>query len=264
MSHNKHVSRKDFFNISSLFLALPLLGFTKRVIKTFVPPPILWHGDTHLPFISLTFDDCYIYSYLRKLEDILDQYPAIKVTFFPTGTAITNTEEQDQGFWNRILEKGHEIGYHGYNHQFPSKLSNPEMLGDFDKWMEAAANALGRKPQVRFARPPYGDLSISFQNLCIKRNLVVAMWSTYWGGNPEEAHQSIDEMRSGDIALFHIDYWDIENAQYAFPRIAEKSFHAVTLSNLYFFSTFPIHTGLTKSGSKLPFFTICLDGKCLR
>jgi hypothetical protein len=138
------------------------------------------------------------------------------------------------------------------------------MLQDYDKWLEAAKEALGRTPQVRFARPPYGDLSISFQNLCVRRNLVAAMWSAYWGGDPEEAHKNIDQMQSGDIALFHIDYWDIENAEYAFALLGEKYLHAVTLSNLHFFSTFQADNEQSKSQSDLPYPTICLDGKCLR
>ncbi len=258
------MSRKDFLKITSAFLSFSALGFTQSALNSFVPPPVFWRGDSRLPYLSLTFDDCYVYSYLRQLEKLLDGHPSIKVTFFPTGTAIQNAEKQDPSFWSRMVGKGHEMGYHGYNHQYPSKLSNSEMLSDFDKWLDSAQRALGDKPTIRFARPPYGDLSLSFQNLCVKRNLVAAMWSTYWGGGPQVAHQEIENMKSGDIVLFHIDYWDIENAEYAIPLLAKNSLYAVTLSNLYFFSA--SHSTLWKARSREhpAQSQICLNGKRLR
>lgn len=258
------MSRKDFLKIASAFLSFPALGFTQSAINTFLPPPVFWRGDSRLPYLSLTFDDCYVYSYLRQLETLLDEYSSIKVTFFPTGTAIQNAEKQDPGFWRRMVGKGHEMGYHGYDHQYPSELTNSEMLLDFDKWLDSAQRALGHKPSIRFARPPYGDLSLSFQNLCVKRHLVAAMWSTYWGGVPQVSHQEIENMKSGDIVLFHIDYWDIENAEYAIPLIAENSLYAVTLSNLYFFSASHSTLWKTSSGDDPSQLQICLNGYCLR
>jgi hypothetical protein len=48
-------------------------------LASLLTPPIFWHGKRHLPYLSLTFDDCYNFALLQSLEQLLDANPSIKV-----------------------------------------------------------------------------------------------------------------------------------------------------------------------------------------
>ncbi len=230
------LTRRDFLKASYAMLWYGMLSCARPGLATAaasVPPRIFWHGSRHLPYVSITFDDCYHSALLQDLERSLEAYPSIRVTFFPVGIALINTTSRDPQLWKRLLGKGHEIGYHGYAHEYPGKLSSAQMLSDFDKWLEACTQVLGEVPMVRFARPPYGDLSYSFLNLCVEQNLIPAMWSAIWAGALENARRKMARVRNGDIILLHVRYQDIENAREALPIVQSLSLRAVTLSKLY-------------------------------
>jgi len=197
------------------------------------PVDVFYQGKRRLPYVALTFDDCYNLDLLQELEQMLSAHRHVQVTFFPTGTALENTSRDDPDLWGRLAAQGHEIGSHSYQHQFASTLSAQEMQDDFDRWLEAAHQALGYVPAVRFARPAYGELAFAFMKLCEDRGLVPTMWSTNWGTAPERAEQEIPRMRGGEIALLHIRAWDLENTRLAIRLMAERGFKGVTLSTLY-------------------------------
>jgi peptidoglycan/xylan/chitin deacetylase (PgdA/CDA1 family) len=117
-------------------------------------PAVLWHGRRSMPNLSLTFDDCYRGKTLQNLERLLAANASVKVTFFPVGQALINTTLDDPELWKRLLSQGHEIGYHGFDHRRPSALSDAHFLVDFERWLNAARQALGQEPAVRFARAP--------------------------------------------------------------------------------------------------------------
>ncbi len=196
-------------------------------------PEVFYQGKRRLPYVALTFDDCYNIKLLQELEHMLSAHRRVQVTFFPTGTALINASRDDPGLWGRLAAQGHEIGSHSYQHALASTLSAQEMRDDFERWLEAAHQALGYLPAVRFARPAYGELAYSFMKLCEDRELVPTMWSANWGTAPERAEQEIPQMRGGDIALLHIRAWDLENARLAIRLMAERGFKGVTLSTLY-------------------------------
>jgi hypothetical protein len=99
--------------------------------------------------------------------------------------------------------------------------------------MEAAARVLGETPQVRFARPPYGDLSQSFLQLCQERGLVPTFWTTGWGFASSKFGPVLDSTQAGDIILMHLRPADLDNLEQALPALRQKRIHPVTMSRFY-------------------------------
>jgi len=198
-----------------------------------VSPVVLYHGSRNFSVVAMTFDDCYDLELLQKWASFLEQYPDQHVTFFPVGIALENAAIKKPDLWKNLIAQGHEIGYHSYSHSIPSTLSGSEFLEDYKKWYSAATKAVGVEPKVRFARPPYGELSFSFLNMCSRNKLKAAMWTDSWGMADVYFEKEKELSQKGDIILFHIRFQDVENAKIALPYFLGRSLSPVTLSELY-------------------------------
>ncbi len=231
----RQLSRRDFLKLgSTLALASPL------VLAAADQPPVIWHGDQATSMLALTFDDCYSYTVLRQMERELIKHPFTRVTFFPVGQAVQRHSEQDPGIWKRLVSRGHEIGYHTFSHQFGSSLSTDAMIADYQLWIDAVSQSLGHTPPVRFARPPYADMSRSFMEMCAEMDLAIAMWSAEFGLKAEITEDEVATLKGGDIVLFHMGPWDLDNLRFALPHLTDFGLQMVTMSAFHFPTVNPL------------------------
>lgn len=231
-----NLSRRDFLKLSSLsLLSTAFLRFEPNS-KPYQAQSVLYKGSAHFSRVALTYDDCYLITMLRRLETILGDNPDAHVTFFPVGEALLSTNQKEEGIWKRFRELGHEIGYHSFDHTDPEVMSSQHVLEDYDRWYDALCQVLeDQAPVVRFARPPYGNTSSSFLNMCTQRGLVPTMWSTGWGGPTESVvNYTVPKIQPGDIVLLHTRIEDMNTSEEAIPELADRGIQAVTLSRLYF------------------------------
>jgi len=228
------VSRRDFLKLGGLtLLSTAFLPFEPTVSPS-QEQAVFYQGSSNYNYVALTYDDCYLVTMLHQLENILDRYPTVRVTLFPVGEALLNNQIKDPGIWKRFVDKGHEIGYHSFNHINPEQQSKEKVVADFDRWMEALRNVLGKEPVVHFARPPYGNTSQSFLYMCTQRQLVPTMWSTGWGGPTESViTYTVPKIQKGDIVLLHTRQEDIDTTLDALPELAARDIRVVTMSHLY-------------------------------
>jgi len=231
------VSRRDFLKLGGAAL-LGLAGsrfFPKQEgdQEEYFQAPLLWHGSRSYKNIAITYDDCNSIVRFHKVEALLDEYPEFKVTFFPIGLKIPDLEIKDKGIWKRLIEKGHEIGYHSYDHVNIGVMSLKGALEDFDRWYEALVSALGWDYPVRFVRPPYDIISPTLDLLCQERGLVATLFSVGGGGPPDVVLRAIQKAEGGDIVQMHIRTEDYESSKLAFPWLKENNWDLVTMSNLY-------------------------------
>lgn len=230
----KSITRRDFLKLSSLTLLNTAFLPFKPASSTYQEQPIIYQGSAHFKRVALTYDDCYLVSMLHRLEEILDQHPDVRITLFPVGEALLNNQTKDPGVWNRFVDKGHEIGYHSFDHTNPEVISAEGVVADYDRWLNALHEVLGKEPVVRFARPPFGNTSSSFLSMCAQRGVVPTMWSTGWGGPTESVvTYTVPKIQRGDIVLLHTRPEDMDTTADALPELAERGIQPVTLSQLY-------------------------------
>lgn len=238
-------SRRDFLKLGGIAALSAILPAPRLDLQAARPAPIIYRGSTLFPRLSITYDDCLLVTRLHMLQDALLENPEARVTLFPVGQALLNNESKDPGIWAWFHARGHEFGYHGWDHTDPWVQSNTELLVDYDRWHAALSQVLGTTPEVRFARPPFGNLSGSFLNMCAVNGKVATMWSTGFGGAVDVGVSTAHKARFGDIALMHTrdqpaiprinqeESWDMTITSKILPYFASAGIECVTLSRLY-------------------------------
>lgn len=228
------VSRRDFLKLGSLSLLSTALLPLEPDANIYQEQPIIYRVSERHQRIALTYDDGYLVTMLHRLEDILEQHPEVRITLFPVGEALLNNQRKDPGVWKRFYEKGHEIGYHSFDHANLELVSAKDVVADYDRWFDALREVLELEPPVRFARPPFGNTSRSFLYMCAQRGLVPTMWSTGWGGPTENiVKYAVPKVQPGDIVLLHTRPEDMDTTKQALPELAKRGIQPVTLSRMY-------------------------------
>jgi peptidoglycan/xylan/chitin deacetylase (PgdA/CDA1 family) len=207
-----------------------------RALADSAAPSVFLRGSKRMLKIALTYDDCYLVTMLQKLEKMLDQYPDFHVTLFPVGEALLSNETKDPGIWKRFAQRGHDIGYHSFNHDNLELFKTEDVTRDYDRWLDALQRVLGAEPLVQFARPPFGNVSPQFLNLCKERGLVCTMWSWGWGGTDlaDVVTYNVPKTANGDIVLMHTRTFDMEVTNAGLPWLALHGIQAVSLRRLYY------------------------------
>jgi peptidoglycan/xylan/chitin deacetylase (PgdA/CDA1 family) len=239
------LTRRDFLKMSGSGLLALAVSPRHLAMTANRPTPVIYRGSDRMPRLALTYDDCTLVTRLHMLQAILLEHLDVRVTLFPTGQALINNESKDAGIWKWFYSRGHEYGYHGWDHTDPWVLSDQQLLDDYDRWQDALFQVLGAQPQVRFARPPYGNLSGSFLNMCNLRGKVATMWSTGFGGAVDVGVAAAKRAHYGDIALLHTrnqpgipqinqeESWDMAITSEILPYFASTGIECVTMSVLY-------------------------------
>lgn len=120
--------------------------------------------------IALTFDDG-PHPETERLLDILDRYNA-KATFFCIGTQVEKYPE----IVNRIIQSGHSIGSHTYNHTWKFTLSSyRETTTEITRGIDAIEQITGKRTLL--FRPPYGITNPMIGKSIKKNNLMSIGWN---------------------------------------------------------------------------------------
>jgi peptidoglycan/xylan/chitin deacetylase (PgdA/CDA1 family) len=153
---------------------------------------------TRDPVAALTFDDGPHPVYTPRLLDILQQHQA-HATFFMIGEAA----QKHPQLMRRVVQEGHVIGNHSWDHPFFPSLSGRARRDQ----MRACAQALAPYGQ-RLFRPPYGAQSLAsrldafwLRYRVITWNLEAKDWREH---TPDRmADQLVQGIRPGSIVLLH-------------------------------------------------------------
>jgi peptidoglycan/xylan/chitin deacetylase (PgdA/CDA1 family) len=100
-----------------------------------------------------------------KILEILASFD-LKATFFVPGwTAEQHTDQVEA-----ILKDGHEVGHHGYLHEWVSPENPEEERESFDRGLEALEKTVGVRP--RGYRSPAGETSSNLFRLLKERDFI--------------------------------------------------------------------------------------------
>lgn len=176
-------------------------------------PRALWRMDRHQKAVYLTFDDGPIPEATPFILDTLDRY-GIKATFFMVGENVVKHPREYQ----MVLDRGHRIGNHTYNHISGFKYLSKNYLANTDK-----ANEL---LQTRLMRPPHGWMRWP-QYLVLSRRYQIVMWDVVTRDysnrlTPQDVLENVKcYTRNGSIITFHDSLKSIDKLRVMLPEAIE-------------------------------------------
>ncbi len=177
-------------------------------------PSAIWRMDKDERAVYLTFDDGPIPRVTPWVLDVLDRY-GIKATFFMVGDNIRKHPEE----FRMVVERGHRIGNHTFNHI-------RGLSYDINSYLENTDKACRMMMNTNLFRPPHGYMSPK-QYAELKKRYKIIMWDLVTRDynrkfNGEQILQKVKKyVRNGSIITFHDSLKSEENIRYALPKAIE-------------------------------------------
>ena len=176
-------------------------------------PRACWRMDSSERAVYLTFDDGPIPEVTPGVLDVLDKY-RIKATFFMVGDNVRKHPDE----FKMVVERGHRIGNHTYNHLKGMAEHTDHYMANIDK----ADCYLS----TNLFRPPHGLMRLrQYRALCERYHII--MWDLVTRDyNPKLNGRQIlrkvqQYARPGSIITFHDSLRATHNLYYALPRAIE-------------------------------------------
>ncbi|MGN1217944.1 polysaccharide deacetylase family protein [Bacteroides sp.] len=177
-------------------------------------PSAIWRMDKDERAVYLTFDDGPIPRVTPWVLDVLDRY-GIKATFFMVGDNIRKHPDE----FRMVVERGHRIGNHTFNHI-------RGLSYDINSYLENTDKACRMMMNTNLFRPPHGYMSPK-QYAELKKRYKIIMWDLVTRDynrkfNGEQILQKVKKyVRNGSIITFHDSLKSEENIRYALPKAIE-------------------------------------------
>lgn len=185
---------------------------TPRIIQNLFPN-FIWKIPSSENTIHLTFDDGPNPEVTPWVLSQLASYSA-KATFFCVGKNV----EQHPDIYHQVLEAGHSIGNHTYDHSSGWASDNIPFFHNTRKCARITGSSL--------FRPPYGRLKPK-QAQFLQRHYQIIMWDVMSGDfdaniNKEQCLKNvIKNAERGSIVVFHDSLKAKEKLQYVLPKVLE-------------------------------------------
>ena len=168
-------------------------------------------------------------------------------TFFVVGNRVDGTEYSGSAAFLYALEKGNEVGIHGYTHKYYyDSCSDEKYTAEIDKTV-SAIKSLSPEYDVKLMRPIGGSIS---KDRIESSPYSIILWSIDtedWkhkyssSDNENKKHAKIDKIVSnvmsdiedGDIILMHDIYESTYDAvKVLLPLLQAEGYEVVTVSEL--------------------------------
>ena len=172
--------------------------------------PTLVRGRSDKPQVSLTFDDGPDPEITPRLLDMLAEHEA-RATFFVIGRQL----EKSLAIGKRMLDEGHELGNHSWQHSRLQNFYSTAGHGvQIDRCSQLIKSLTGHEHDPLY-RPPVGLKSPAMARAAHKRKLRAVAWSihsrdTIMRDAKAIVRNVLSRIRPGDIVLLH-DGHDLDN-----------------------------------------------------
>lgn len=224
--------RKQVVNIVIAVMLVLVGGVALVAGGNFVPATavsgVYYNGDKSNKNISLMVNVYWGTEYLDSMLEIFEE-KNVKTTFFVGGTWAINNEEN----LKKMLEKGHELGNHGYHHKNHDKISEEENLNQI-KNTHKIVKELTDVDMNLFA-PPSGAYNKATVSCATSLGYQTIMWTRDtidWRDKDANViyNRAVKNASGGDLILMH----PTEATVKALPRIIDtlqsQGFNLTTVS----------------------------------
>lgn len=178
--------------------------------------------------IAITFDDGPHKDFTIQILDLFDKYNG-KATFYMLGSRVDFYPH----IAKNVIERGHEIGNHTWNHKDLTKLDTSSLLDEINRTNSAIKKSTGILPKT--LRPPFGEINEQTKKIIDEKVVLWDVDTLDWSSHdPDEILSIIKrDVRENSIILLH----DIHKSTLdALPAILEylynNNYEFVTISNL--------------------------------
>jgi peptidoglycan-N-acetylglucosamine deacetylase len=193
-------------------------------------PGCIWQMPVRSNTLYLTFDDGPHPSITPFVLDELKRHNAL-ATFFCIGNNVAKYPE----IYTRILQEGHAVGNHTYDHLNGWKTTTGAYLNNIEAAKELIVSNL--------FRPPYGKTTYAQLRALQKKHeqFKTIMWSILSGDfdkkiSPQQCYANVmKHVKPGAIIVFHDSEKAYERMSYALPlmldHFSEKGFRFEKIQN---------------------------------
>ncbi len=197
------------------------LTFTE--LKRKYPKSFFTRAEHEKERIALTFDDGPDLTYTPQILDILRK-SGVKATFFLIGERA----EAHPHIVKRIIQEGHEVGIHSFQHLYLPKLEESSFEQQIQR-MEGILHSFGT--DTKLFRPPFGSIHDRQADFVINKGYKIVHWdvdSLDWKGGlgkKEVEDNVLGAVQPGSIILCHSAGGkgiELSGTVEALPRIIEQ------------------------------------------
>jgi peptidoglycan-N-acetylglucosamine deacetylase len=184
-------------------------------LKKLYPSSLTWDIPGNEKVLYLSFDDGPHPTATPFVLDTLKKFNA-KATFFCIGKNVV----EHKGIYQRIIEEGHKVGNHTFNHLNGWKTKDREYIHNV---MQAADYI-----DSNLFRPPYGRISRFKIELLKNSGYKIIMWDVLSGDfdiketKEQCATNVLLQAKPGSIVVFHDSEKAFERMCHALPIVLEK------------------------------------------
>lgn len=178
--------------------------------------------------VALTFDDGPDAKVTPQILSVLKKYEA-KATFFMVGKNVS----KNQAIVKQMVEAGHEIGNHTWNHPKLTKLSKASVKQEVDRTSKAIYEAIGQNPTV--FRPPYGATNDQVRSVMAMPSILWSIDTLDWKHRKAEKILSYVKAsaKDGSIILMHdIHQSTADGLENVLLYLQKQGYELVTVSEI--------------------------------
>lgn len=199
-------------------------SFIKRLFSNYV-----WDLPNTQNKIYLTFDDGPTPEITEWVLEELKKHN-VKATFFCIGNNIQKHPE----LFQKVINEGHVIGNHTYDHMNGWKTETKTYLENISLCDKQIQKFSIENLQSKIFRPPYGKIKTAQAKIVRRLGYKIIMWDVLSADfdqtiTPEKCLENvISNVKSGSVIVFHDSIKASHNLKYALPEtlnfLKEKGF----------------------------------------
>lgn len=188
----------------------------------------IYHGNKQNKNATLMINVYWGTEYIDSMLDILDSYN-IKTTFFVGGYWV----QQNEDMLNKIIEKGHEIGNHGYYHKDQDKLTYEQNLEEISMNHQLVKSVCNYN--MKLFAPPSGAFSKNTLKASFDLGYKTIMWTKDtidWRDKNADLiyNRAVKNMSNGDLILMHPTEHTAKALENIIKAYQENGFNLCTVS----------------------------------